>query len=47
MEIFKKGMSFAGMGKWILLTGLLHDLRAVEMFVLLSVVRNSNLAFSF
>lgn len=33
MGIFKKGKYFAGGSKWVLLKGLLHDLRVVEMFV--------------
>lgn len=46
MGISKKE-TLAGKGKWILLKGLLHDFRAVEMLVLFSVVTDNNLAFFF
>lgn len=42
LRIFKEGKSFAGRGTEILLKGLLHDSRAVGMFVL-SVITDNNL----
>lgn len=44
LRIFKEGKSFAERGTEILLKGLLHDSRAVGMFVL-SVVTDNNSQF--